>query len=137
MSHRPRVSRERSAWWRHPGLRRGAIDLAVIGVASAPGRGIERKVINDDVMVAAVAQHSERARRIGMSVRALAEHELICLPRGAGIRASLDEGCAAVGVQARVSLEASNPEVIADLAARGLRVAGYRIHTRAHVRTCA
>jgi DNA-binding transcriptional LysR family regulator len=105
------------------GLRRGAIDLAVIGFASVPVRGIELDVINDDVMVAAVAPHSDLARRTGMSVRALAEHELICLPRGAGIRASLDEGCAAVGVQARVSLEASNPEVVADLAARGLGVA--------------
>ncbi|HEY9304498.1 MAG TPA: LysR substrate-binding domain-containing protein [Mycobacterium sp.] len=105
------------------GLRGGAIDLAVIGFASTVGRGIQVAVINDDVMVAAVAPSNELARRTGISVRALAEHELICLPRGAGIRAGLDEGCAAAGVQAKVSLEASNPEVVGDLAARGLGVA--------------
>jgi DNA-binding transcriptional LysR family regulator len=104
-------------------LRGGAIDLAVIGFASAVGRGIQSKVINDDVLVAAVAPNSELAQRQGISLRALADHELICLPRGAGIRASLDEGCAAAGVAAKVSLEASNPEVVGDLAARGLGVA--------------
>lgn len=105
------------------GLRDGSIDLAVIGFASAAGRGIKVAVINDDVMVAAVAPSSGLARRTGISLRALAGHELICLPRGAGIRASLDEGCAAAGVQAKVSLEASNPEVVGDLAAQGLGVA--------------
>ncbi len=105
------------------GLRGGAIDLAVIGFASSVGRDIQVAVINDDVMVAAVAPSSGLARRTGISLRALADHELICLPRGAGIRASLDEGCAATGVQAKVSLEASNPEVVGDLAARGLGVA--------------
>ncbi len=42
---------------------------------------------------------------------------------GTGIRASLDEGCATARLQCRVALEASNPEVVADLAARGLGVA--------------
>ncbi|MGB6206592.1 LysR substrate-binding domain-containing protein, partial [Mycobacterium sp.] len=98
-------------------------DLAVIGFASAVGAGIQVAVINDDVMVAAVAPGSALARRAGISLRALAEHELICLPRGAGIRASLDQGCAAAGVRAKISLEASNPEVVGDLAARGLGVA--------------
>ena len=105
------------------GLRGGAIDLAVLGFASALGRGIQVEVINDDVLVAAVAPSSDLARRTGISLRALSEHELICLPRGAGIRAGLDDGCAAVGVRAKVSLEASNPEVVGDFAARGLGVA--------------
>jgi DNA-binding transcriptional LysR family regulator len=105
------------------GLRDGAIDLAVIGFASTVGRGIQVAVINDDVMVAAVAPSNGLGRRTSVSLRALVEHELICLPRGAGIRASLDEGCAAAGVQAKVALEASNPQVVGDLAARGLGVA--------------
>jgi DNA-binding transcriptional LysR family regulator len=105
------------------GLRDGAIDLAVIGFASTVGRGIQVAVINDDVMVAAVAPSSGLARRTSVSLRALVEHELICLPRGAGIRASLDEGCAAAGVKAKVALQASNPQVVGDLAARGLGVA--------------
>jgi DNA-binding transcriptional LysR family regulator len=105
------------------GLRGGAIDLAVVGFASTLGRGIRVEVINDDLMVAAVAPCSDLAGRAGITLRALAEHALICLPRGAGIRASLDEGCAAVGVRANILLEASNPEVVGDLAARSLGVA--------------
>jgi DNA-binding transcriptional LysR family regulator len=105
------------------GLRGGAIDMAVVGFASALGRGIEVQVINDDVLVAAVAPRSDLARRTSISLRALAEHALICLPRGAGIRAGLDEGCAAAGVRANIPLEASNPEVVGDLAARSLGVA--------------
>ena len=58
-----------------------------------------------------------------MSLRALVDHDLICLPRGSGIRASLDEGCATARLQSRVALEASNPEVVADLAALGLGIA--------------
>lgn len=105
------------------GLRERAVDLAVIGFASPPGAGIQVEVINDDIMVAAVAHDHPLAARDSMSVRALVEYDLICLPRGAGIRASLDEGCAVARVEARVALEASNPEVVGDLAARGLGVA--------------
>jgi DNA-binding transcriptional LysR family regulator len=105
------------------GLRDGAIDLAVIGFASPPGRGIQVEIINDDVLVAAVEHRQALAPRPSMSLRALVDHDLICLPRGSGIRAGLDEGCAAARLQARVALEASNPGVVADLAARGLGVA--------------
>jgi DNA-binding transcriptional LysR family regulator len=58
-----------------------------------------------------------------MSLPALVDYDLICLPRGSGIRVGLDEGCAAARVQARVALEASNPEIVAGLAALGLCVA--------------
>jgi DNA-binding transcriptional LysR family regulator len=105
------------------GLRDGAIDLAVIGFASPPGRGIQVEIINDDVLVAVVEHRHALASRTSTSLRALVDHDLICLPRGSGIRAGLDEGCAAARLQARVALEASNPEVVADLAARGLGVA--------------
>ena len=105
------------------GLRDSAIDFAVIGFASPPGRGIHAEIINDDVLVAAVERHHALAARTSMSLRALVDHDIICLPRGSGIRAGLDEGCAAARVQPRVALEASNPEVVAGLAALGLGVA--------------
>ena len=105
------------------GLRDGAIDLSVIGFASPPGRGIHVEIINDDVLVAAVERRHALASRTRLSLRALVHNDLVCLPRGSGIRAGLDEGCAAARLQARVALEASNPEVVADLAALGLGVA--------------
>ena len=46
-------------------------------------------------------------------------YPLICLPRGTGVRAIWD----AAGVPARVAFEASDPGVLAQLAARGLGVA--------------
>jgi DNA-binding transcriptional LysR family regulator len=104
-------------------LRDGAIDLAVIGFTSPPERGIHVEIINDDVLAAAVKPGHAVASRTTTSLRALVDHDLICLPRGSGIRASLDEGCAAARVQTRVALEASNPEIVADLAALGLGVA--------------
>ena len=104
------------------GLRDAAIDLAVIGFSSPPD-GFQVEVINDDALVAAVAAEHSLAQRKSLSLRALVAHDLICLPRGAGIRASLDEGCAATRLTARITLEASNPEVVADLAAHGLGVA--------------
>ena len=45
----------------------------------------------------------------------LAGRPLVCLPRGAGIRAAFDASC---GLD--VSLEASSPAVVVDLVARGL-----------------
>jgi DNA-binding transcriptional LysR family regulator len=116
------------------GLRDSALDFAVIGFASPPDRGIHAEIINDDVLVAAVERHHALASRTSMSLRALVDHDLICLPRGSGIRAGLDEGCAAARVQARVALEASNPEIVAGLAALGLGVAvlpASYAHTRA------
>ena len=53
----------------------------------------------------------------------VAAHPLVCLPRGAGIRAAFEEGCAARGVRFEVAMEASAPSAVADLAARGLGVA--------------
>jgi DNA-binding transcriptional LysR family regulator len=45
------------------------------------------------------------------------------MPAGTGIRAALDEACAAQGVRLAVTVEASAPAAVADLAARGLGVA--------------
>ncbi len=100
-------------------VREGVLDLAVVGFATAPV-DLQVDVLHDDVLAAGVA--SPWPRRT-ISLEALADHDLVCLPKGTGIRASLDEGCAANRLRPRVALEASRPEVVADLAARGLGVA--------------
>jgi DNA-binding transcriptional LysR family regulator len=101
------------------GVRAGTVDLAVAGFA-VPPRDLEVDVVHDDVLAAAGLA---LAGRRSITLADLAEHDLVCLPGGTGIRASLDEGCAALRLRPRVSLEASRPEVVADLAARGLGVA--------------
>jgi DNA-binding transcriptional LysR family regulator len=45
------------------------------------------------------------------------------MPEGSGIRTVFDRGCAARGVRPYIALQASAPDTIADLAARGLGVA--------------
>jgi DNA-binding transcriptional LysR family regulator len=48
---------------------------------------------------------------------------LMCLPRGTGLRAVLDEAFARAGIQPRIGFEASQPYALAQLASRGLGVA--------------
>ena len=45
------------------------------------------------------------------------------LPRGTGLRARLDAACTSLGLQPRIAFEASDPTMLALLAARGLGVA--------------
>lgn len=61
--------------------------------------------------------------RASISVAALAEMPLICLPPGTGVRTCLERACAVAGIQARVAFEASDPRMVVRFAERGLGVA--------------
>jgi DNA-binding transcriptional LysR family regulator len=104
-------------------IRAGRIDLALIGLAGAAPAGIESRVIVDEPLVAAVADGDPLAGRRSTSLRQLANRALVTLPRGTGVRAALDDACAIAGVEARVAFEAGDPNVVAQLAERGLGVA--------------
>lgn len=105
------------------GLRDGRIDLAFLSLgAVAPGGFATRVVIEQD-LYAAVRPDHPLARRSTIALRALAEHDLICLPQGTGLRSVLDEACADAGLRPRVAFEAGEPPVLAQLAAHGLGVA--------------
>ncbi|ATE54522.1 LysR family transcriptional regulator [Actinosynnema pretiosum] len=98
-------------------VRRGALDLALVGVAQVP-EGLEALVVVDDSLVALVPE--------GHPVAAGADpfaHPLVAMPQGTGLRAALDARCAASGERPEVVLEASAPDAVAALAARGLGVA--------------
>ncbi|HTS97199.1 MAG TPA: LysR substrate-binding domain-containing protein [Streptosporangiaceae bacterium] len=103
-------------------LRGGRLDLAVIGTADGPGPGLEAAVILDDELVAAVSPDDPLAARSGLTLAELAGQPLVSLPRGTGVRAALDAGCAAAGVAPRVVLEASALPMVARLAGLGLGV---------------
>lgn len=70
-----------------------------------------------------MADSDPLAARARVPVKALDGRPLIALPRGTGLRAAVDAGCAAAGFAPRIAFEAGNPEVLASLAARGLGVA--------------
>ncbi|ACU36970.1 LysR family transcriptional regulator [Actinosynnema pretiosum subsp. pretiosum] len=98
-------------------VRRGGLDLALVGVAQPP-EGLEVAVVVDDPLVALVPE--------GHPVASGADpfaHPLVAMPRGTGLRAALDARCAASGERPEVVLEASAPDAVAALAARGLGVA--------------
>jgi DNA-binding transcriptional LysR family regulator len=101
----------------------GRIDIALVGLADDPPAGIAVQVIADEPLHAAVAPGHELATRSSVTLRALAEHDLIALPRGTGGRTALEASCARAGIAPRIVIEASDPRVLAAMAQRGLGVA--------------
>ncbi len=108
----------------------GELDIAVLGVTEeAPPPGAAFQTVIDVPLVAAVApgdpllDHADHADRTSVPLADLRDRPLICLPRGTGVRAALERGCAQAGFRPRVAFEAAAPHVLAQLAARGLGVA--------------
>jgi DNA-binding transcriptional LysR family regulator len=104
-------------------VRAGQLDAAIISVGMDDPAGVDLEVIVDEPIVAAVSRDHELAAREAISLDTLRGRPLISLPRGTGLRARLDEACAAAGFTPRIAFEASAPEVLADLAAHGLGAA--------------
>lgn len=108
-------------------LERGDLDIALIGLTGAPpGPGIGLDVILETPVVAAVARDAptgpgESAGTISLS--ALTDHRLICLPRGTGLRGIFERSCAAAGFTPDVAFEAAAPPLLLRLAAHGLGTA--------------
>jgi DNA-binding transcriptional LysR family regulator len=104
-------------------LQDGRLDAAFVGLATAPPPGIETHVVANEPLVAAVGHHDPLAARKTITLEAIQEHALISLPRGTGLRSCIDDACAAAGFRPRIAFEASDPHVLAQLAARGLGLA--------------
>jgi DNA-binding transcriptional LysR family regulator len=101
----------------------GRLDLALVGLAGQAPDGLDAEVLADEPLVAVVRPGDPLAGARSTTLAALGGRALISLPLGTGLRSSLDDGCAAAGLRPRIALEASDPEVIAELAGRGLGVA--------------
>lgn len=104
-------------------LRTGALDAAIVSIGADPPPGTDIQVIVDQPIVAAVGPGHDLAASKVVPLAALRQVPLISLPRGTGLRARLDEACAAVGFAPVIAFEASAPETLADLAAHGLGAA--------------
>jgi DNA-binding transcriptional LysR family regulator len=104
-------------------LRRGRLDLAVIGSAGPPHPDVVTETLIDEPLVAAVALDDPLAGQDGSTLAELCERDLICMPVGTGIRTCLDQACAENDIRPRIAFEASDPNVLIRLAARGLGVA--------------
>jgi DNA-binding transcriptional LysR family regulator len=104
-------------------LRGGRLDAAIVSIGEDAPPGVEIHVVEEQPIVAAVAPGHELADREVVPLAGLRGHALICLPPGTGVRARLDEACAASGFAPRVAFEAADPGTLARLAAHGLGVA--------------
>ncbi|ONH32582.1 LysR family transcriptional regulator [Pseudofrankia asymbiotica] len=106
-------------------VRAGTLDLAVVGTAGATPPELEALTIARDHLVAVVpAVHplARRAQGPRVALRELCSYPVMCMPPGTGLRAAFDQACAARQIEPRVMLQASAPDAIAGLAARGLAV---------------
>lgn len=104
-------------------LRAGRLDLGVIGLGPHLPRTIDTHTVAAAPLVAAVAHDDPLAARSTITLSTLVRRPLISLPHGTGLRACLDEACAAAGLTPHVAFEASDPPFLAQLAACGLGVA--------------
>jgi DNA-binding transcriptional LysR family regulator len=106
------------------GVRTGAIDVALAGLAGEPPEHLASQVIVSEPLVALTPAGSELAGHDRTTIAQLMPYRMICLPRGTGIRDVLDQaGTAALGTRPEVALVATSPDTVAGLARRGLGVA--------------
>ncbi|WP_336207042.1 LysR family transcriptional regulator [Nonomuraea sp. LPB2021202275-12-8] len=105
------------------GVRSAAIDLALVGTATATPDGLDALTIISERLVAAVPSGHPLAKRRHVTLRDLSAHPIVCMPPGTGLRTVFDQVCAAQQLQPVIALQASAADAIADLAARGLGVA--------------
>ncbi|GAA3750011.1 LysR substrate-binding domain-containing protein [Plantactinospora mayteni] len=103
-------------------VRSATIDLALVGTAEAPA-GLNALTIVSERLVALVPPEHPLARQETIGLADIAEHPVVCMPEGTGIRTVFDRACAARRVQPTIALQASAAATIADLATRGLGVA--------------
>ncbi|WP_067570555.1 LysR family transcriptional regulator [Nocardia acidivorans] len=104
-------------------LRHGELDIALLGITrDLPDPAVALETVFDSVIVAAVAAD---ATGFGdrITLAELCEHQLICLPRGTGIRGVLENSCAAAGLTPEVAFEGAAPPLLLRLARYGLGVA--------------
>ncbi|MFI5503353.1 LysR family transcriptional regulator [Nocardia asteroides] len=108
-------------------LERGELDIALVGLTgAAPSPGIGLHVILETPVVAAVAADApvDPAELAGtITLAALTDRQLICLPPGTGLRGVFERSCAASGFSPDVAFEAAAPPLLLQLAARGLGTA--------------
>ncbi|MGX2992879.1 LysR family transcriptional regulator [Streptomyces sp. JNUCC 64] len=105
------------------GVRSGRFDVAVVALTARTPPDVTLDVFVDEPLVLAVHPDDPLAARSSVTADALRDRPLVSLPRGTGIRACLDEVCAAAGFAPRIAFETGDPEILAGLAARGLGAA--------------
>jgi DNA-binding transcriptional LysR family regulator len=104
-------------------VRQGEVDLALIGTAGTPPRGLGALAITSEQLVAAVPFDHPLAERKRTSLVEISAFPIVCMPQGTAPRTLFDQACASEKISPDIVLQASAPDAVADLAGRGLGVA--------------
>ncbi|MDI3417628.1 LysR substrate-binding domain-containing protein [Streptomyces luteolus] len=106
-------------------LTAGRLDAAVLAPDRTPPPGVELQIIADEPLVVAVSRDDPFARsgRDRLALTELADRTLITFTHTSGTRGVIDAACAAAGFRPRIAFEASDPRVLARLAAHGMGAA--------------
>ena len=75
------------------------------------------------IVAAVAASGHPLSARSTARLREITAHPVVCMPAGTGIRAVLEQACAPRALRSNVTLEASAPRAVLDLASRRLGVA--------------
>ncbi|WP_433606707.1 LysR family transcriptional regulator [Prescottella agglutinans] len=104
-------------------VRAGTLDIALVGVADQPPADLAAQTIVSERLVAAVPAGHPLTAAPAARLSDVCAHPLICMPAGTGVRTVLDRGCTGLSTTPHIAMQASAPDAVADLAARGLGVA--------------
>lgn len=103
-------------------LRTGELDAALVGLPGKPPPGISAHPVHTEQLVLATRPDDDLAVRTTIRLSAIRGRAFIALPAGTGLRAFIETACRRAGFQPQVAFEASDPRLLAELAARGLGV---------------
>ncbi|OBI58123.1 hypothetical protein A5667_02410 [Mycolicibacterium fortuitum] len=105
------------------GLLDGRHDMAIISPPATVPPDLRLQLVADEQIVAAVSSDHPLCGRPGVTLEELNGCQLITFSSTIGTRSTIDAAFAAAGIQPHVAIEASDPNVLAELAGGGLGVA--------------
>lgn len=105
------------------GLLDGRHDMAIISPPATVPADLRLQLVADEQIVAAVSPDHPLSGRPAVTLAELNGCQLITFSSTIGTRSTIDAAFAAAGIQPHVAIEASDPNVLAELASGGLGVA--------------
>lgn len=101
-------------------VRRGDLDVALVGTAGAPPAELAAMTIVRENLAVLLPPGHRLASRKRIAVQQLRGEPIVSMPLGTGIRAAFDIACTAAEFTPDITVQASAADTVADLVERGL-----------------
>lgn len=101
----------------------GDIDVALVGTPSPSTHGLPARVIVEERLVAVAPATGAPVSSEAIALQTLLEREIMCTPKGSGIRSALELAARARQLPITIRYESGNPDMLVAFAASGLGVA--------------